>query len=57
VAQIVFTVTSLPGATGVTFQLAGQPVDVPVASGAQVPVANRLQFAALAPVAASGAGG
>jgi hypothetical protein len=56
VAQIVFTATALPGVTGVTFELAGQAVDVPVASGAQVPVANRLQFAPLAPLATGSTG-
>jgi hypothetical protein len=50
VAQIVFTATSVPGVTSVAFELAGQAVDVPVASGADVPVANRLQFASLAPL-------
>jgi spore germination protein GerM len=51
VAQVVFTASSLPGVTtGVTFELSGLPVEIPVASGAQVPVANRGQFAALAPV-------
>jgi hypothetical protein len=51
VAQIVFTVTTLPGAniTGVTFQLAGQPIEVPSGSGAQVPVVNESEFASLAP--------
>lgn len=53
VAQIVFTATSLPGVTTVTFELAGQAVNVPVASGASVPVANRAQFAPLAPLSAS----
>ena len=52
VAQLVFTASSVPGVTtGVTFELSGLPVEVPVASGAQVPVANRGQFTALAPVA------
>jgi spore germination protein GerM len=51
VAQIVFTATSVPGVTSVAFELAGQAVDVPVASGAGVAVANRLQFASLAPLA------
>jgi spore germination protein GerM len=37
IAQIVFTVTQQPGVTGVVFQIAGQPIDVPIASGAQVP--------------------
>jgi hypothetical protein len=50
VAQVVFTASALPGVTGVAFQLAGQPVDVPVASGAQVPIASPSQFAPLAPV-------
>jgi hypothetical protein len=49
VAQVVFTASGLPGVTGVTFELMGAPVDVPVASGAQVPVASTAQFAALAP--------
>jgi hypothetical protein len=45
----VFTASGLPGVTGVTFELMGSPVDVPVASGAQVPVASTAQFASLAP--------
>jgi Sporulation and spore germination len=49
VAQVVFTASGLPGVTGVTFELVGAAVDVPVASGAQVPVASTAQFAALAP--------
>jgi hypothetical protein len=49
VAQVVFTASSFPGVTGVTFELAGASVEVPVASGAQVPVANRSQFTDLAP--------
>jgi hypothetical protein len=51
VAQVVFTATSLSGVnvTGVAFQLAGQAIEVPVASGAQVPEANQSQFASLAP--------
>jgi len=48
VAQVVYTATSLPGITGVAFELGGQSVDVPVASGAQVPVATAAQFATLA---------
>jgi len=51
VAQVVFTASGLSGVKGVTFQLSGQPIDVPVASGAQVPVADISQFASLAPVA------
>ncbi len=49
VAQIVFTAAALPGVSGVTFELAGKPVYVPTATGAQVPVATTAQFAALAP--------
>jgi hypothetical protein len=49
VAQIVFTASALPGVTGVTFELSGQSVQVPIASGALVPVATTAQFAALAP--------
>jgi spore germination protein GerM len=51
VAQVVFTASALPGVTSVTFELNGQPVQVPVASGAQVPVASPSQFAPLAPAA------
>ena len=51
VAQVVFTASALSAVKGVTFQLSGQPVDVPVASGAQVPVADISQFASLAPEA------
>lgn len=49
VAQIVYTATALTGVTSVAFQLDGQQVAVPTASGAEVPVANRSQFAAMAP--------
>lgn len=52
VAQFVYTATALPGITGVTFQLGGAPVQVPVASGAQVAVAVPAQFASLAPASA-----
>jgi hypothetical protein len=48
---VVFTASALPGVTSVTFELNGQPVQVPVASGAQVPVASPSQFAPLAPAA------
>jgi spore germination protein GerM len=34
---VVFTVTQQAGVTGVLFQIAGKPTDVPTASGAQVP--------------------
>ena len=49
VAQIVYTVSAQPGVTGVTFELSGQAVDVPTASGAQVPVADPAEYAPLAP--------
>lgn len=37
VAQVVYTVTQQPGITGVLFQIADQPIEVPTASGVQVP--------------------
>lgn len=49
VAQIVYTVTVLPGLTAVDFELDGQPVDVPTATGAEVPVANQSDFSSMAP--------
>lgn len=50
VAQVVFTATALPGVAGVSFEVDGQPVGVPLPNGtlAQGPV-NRLAFASLAP--------
>lgn len=51
VAQVVFTMTSLPGITSVLFQLEGQAIDVPTGSGAQVPgPVSRAQFGPQAPV-------
>lgn len=52
IAQMVFTASSLAttGVTTVTFQLGGQPVEVPVDSGAQIPVVNTSQFPSLAPL-------
>jgi hypothetical protein len=49
VAQVVFTSSALPGVTGVAFELGGLPVEVPVASGAEVAVASTAQFVAFAP--------
>ena len=49
VAQVVFTSSALPGVTGVAFELGGLPVEVPVASGAEVAVASTAQFASFAP--------
>jgi len=57
VAQIVFTAAALPGVSGVTFALDGKAVNVPVASGVQVPVADPAQFAPLAPLPVAGTGG
>ena len=37
IAQVVFTATQQPGVTGVLFQIGGQPIEVPTASGATVP--------------------
>lgn len=36
-AQVVYTATQQPGVVGVLFQSAGQPIEVPTASGSQVP--------------------
>jgi spore germination protein GerM len=51
VAQIVFTAMTMrgPNVTGVTFQLAGQAIEVPTETGAQIPVVNESAFANLAP--------
>jgi spore germination protein GerM len=48
IAQVVYTLTSLPDVVGVSFELAGQPVDVPTADGTLVsgPVGSQ-DFAAL----------
>ena len=51
VAQIVFTATALASVTGVSFFFNGQPVSVPTAGGAEVPIASRAQFASMAPAA------
>ncbi len=37
IAQVVFTATEQPGVTEVRFEIDGKPIDVPTASGAQVP--------------------
>lgn len=51
IAQVVDTMTSLPGVTAVLFELAGQPVDVPNANGTLVtgPVSGTDYAALLAP--------
>ena len=51
IAQVVFTATQQPGVTGVVFQIAGQLLDVPIASGATVsgPV-DRTSYQPQAPV-------
>ena len=52
VSQVVFTATQQPGVTGVVFQIAGQPIEVPTSSDVLVagPV-NRATYAPQAPVA------
>ncbi len=51
IAQVVFTATQQPGITGVVFQIAGQPVEVPTASGVQVPgPVDRTSYAPQAPL-------
>lgn len=51
IAQVVFTATQLPGVTGVLFQIAGQPIEVPTASGPNVPgPVDRSSYQAQAPV-------
>jgi spore germination protein GerM len=51
IAQVVFTVTQQPAIAGVLFQIAGQPIGVPTASGAQVPgPVTRASYQALAPL-------
>ena len=37
IAQVVYTATQQSGVTGVSFQIAGQPIGVPTSSGVQVP--------------------
>jgi spore germination protein GerM len=50
IAQVVYTLTQQPGVTGVAFEIAGQPIEVPVATGAQAagPV-NRADYGPQAP--------
>jgi spore germination protein GerM len=51
IAQVVFTATAQPGVTGVVFQIAGVPLDVPIASGATVPgPVDRTSYQPQAPV-------
>ncbi len=52
VAQIVFTATALPDVSSVGFELGGAQVAVPTATGAEVPTADRAQFAPLVAPAA-----
>ncbi|MCL4414760.1 MAG: GerMN domain-containing protein [Acidimicrobiales bacterium] len=50
IAQIVFSATSVPGVHAVKFDLAGTPIEVPVANGAETPgPLTRAQYAGLAP--------
>lgn len=51
IAQVVFTATQQAGVTGVDFQIAGQPIEVPTASGIQVPgPVDRTSYAPQAPL-------
>ncbi|HEX3564722.1 MAG TPA: GerMN domain-containing protein [Acidimicrobiales bacterium] len=52
IAQVVFTVTQQPNVTGVLFEIADQPIEVPIGpNGALVPgPVTRLQYPAQAPV-------
>jgi len=51
IAQVVYTVTgNLPGVTGVTFEIGGQPASVPLPDGALVTTATRASYASLGPV-------
>ena len=51
IAQVVYTATQQPGVTGVVFQIAGQPIEVPTASGVQVPgPVNRTSYLPQAPL-------
>ncbi len=51
IAQVVFTATQQPGVTGVAFQIAGQAIEVPTASGVQVPgPVDRTTYALQAPL-------
>ena len=51
IAQVVFTATQQPGVTGVVFQIAGQPIGVPTASGARSPgPVDRTSYQPQAPV-------
>ncbi len=51
IAQVVFTATLQPGVTGVLFQIGGQPIEVPTASGATVPgPVDRTSYQPYAPV-------
>ncbi len=51
IAQVVYTATQQPGVTGVSFEIAGQGIQVPTASGVQVsrPV-GRADYAPQAPL-------
>ncbi len=51
IAQVVYTATQQPGVVGVLFQSAGQPIEVPTASGSQVPgPVNRTSYLPQAPI-------
>jgi spore germination protein GerM len=51
IAQVVYTATEQPGITGVIIQIAGQPISVPTASGADVSGAvDRSSYLPQAPI-------
>lgn len=50
IAQVTYTVTQVPGVTGVTFAIGGKAIEVPTAAGAQVPgPVSRADYLAQAP--------
>jgi|GEM_PF-362460 len=54
VAQVVFTASTQPGVVGVLFEIAGKPIEVPTAAGAQVPgPVTDATYAAQAPLPAA----
>ncbi len=51
IAQLVYTATQVAGVTGVVFQIGGEPIEVPTASGATVPgPVDRTSYLPQAPV-------
>ncbi len=50
-AQIVFTVTTIPGISGVRFLVEGDPISPPTVDGGNLAVVTRANYRTLAPVA------